>query len=701
MLTSIVLVALVALGGANAQCSVGPAGTNATANVTFSAGCVTERYTGMSAPVTTCNGTNGAAGADGDSVTVVNGATQTCDIIATATQSVAICNGAVGPQGATGAQGPQGLPAPLANVTLVTVGNTSSWQISNGTASLVLANMTSPQGLQGLQGPIGPNGTNGFNGSTGAAGFMGPMPGYLVVAGSVSLCTGGGISTSGFGAVCPTFNTQCSCASKYALSRAGIQQAINDGINICSGASVAQCAAIVSVGGNVVSDGVALQLGSYITLDFNGFTFSAVANSSTQDLITALGGALGSTQALTATAASSNTTIQVASTTGYLVGDVVVLTGGTLNGVTPGGTHSNRAAQQTNIVTAVNAATGTITLRHPLAWDFMTSLSATIQRVAGPLVYGGLRNVILNANGNTGAFTRLLVIERVQYFRMERVTITGTLANSFTGSVAYPSIDYFYAIAGIQVSVAADSAFLKTAAKSFTTGSNTVRDVAFMGLTSSTVRVLRSELSGGAGPAILFSVYSVVDTVMVQQAAQSNFKIDTCAYCQFSGIISNAAGNATAAAGLGFGFGSHHNTVKGAITIGNQYAGITFQGDLDAYNNIRGFKSIFNKNQTVVFGTTTAGAQGNSLSGHIDMQPGGVPMFVFDSNSLEQVNNVNGHILFSVSGQTPAASDFVGNRQVIFSVGTSGATDNQLRAYLKGTDGVPRWQHVTYPATLA
>jgi hypothetical protein len=693
---------LLVVVAANAQCTSGPPGADATAVVTFDPAtqCVTELYTGMSSAVQTCNGSLGATGQDGATIEQDIGVTQLCDVITAGSSKVALCNGEDGPQGFTGLQGIQGPPAPPPNITrILNADNTTSWIASNGTSSVVLRNMTAPRGIQGIQGITGNNGTDGFNGTQGPAGYMGPMPGYLVVAGAVSLCTGGGITTQGFGAICPTFGSQCSCASRYALSRAGIQQAINDGMNTCS-AGATQCSAIVTVGGNVVSDGVALVLGSYITLDFNGFTFSAVANASSQDVISATGGALGSSQALTATAAAGNTSVQVASTSGYAVGDMVVLSGGTLNGLAPGSGNTNRAATQTTVVTAVNSATGLITVRDALAWDFMTSLSATIQRVASPLVYGAIRNVIINANGNTGSLTRLLVVERVQYFRLERVVVTGTLSNAFAGSPTLPD-DYVHAVAGIQVWYAVDSHFGKLQAKSLVTGSVTARDIALMGLAGSTVRILRSEYSGGPGPAILFSTYTAVSSVFVQSSLSVNFRIGTCAYCAFSGIASTAAGNTTTGMGLAFGFGSHHNTVSGVITTGNQYAGITFQGTLDSYNQIRGFQSLNNRNQSVVFGTANAGAQGNHLSGAIDMAPGGVPMYVFDSNSLEHVNNPNGHILFSVSGQTPTAADFVGNRQMIATVASSLGTDNQLLVNVKGTDGTVRRQSVTSPTNLS
>lgn len=688
-----------------AACTTGLPGYDASADVTFDGhGCVTEKYTGMPAAVTTCNGTNGHAGANGASIDVQVGVTQVCDVIHTTSSSTAICDGPTGPRGATGGQGPDGPAATPANITrsINAVTNATQWFISNATTRFEIKNMTAPQGLTGAQGPNGTQGPPGLNGTQGVPGFQGPTPGYIVVNGGVALCTGGGNSPTGYGSICPTFNTTCSCATRYALTRAGIQQAINDASNLCTGTTfggsqIFVCTAVVLVGGNVVSDGVALQLASYVTLDFNGNTFSAVGNSSSQDLVQAIGGPLGTAQLLLATMAQFNTSAVVASTSPFTVGSVVVIQGGTINGITSG---TNRLGQQTNIVTAINSATNTLTFRYPAAYDFLTSLGASIVPVTNPLVNGGIRNAIFNAGGNTGTLTRLCVVENVQNFVMNNVVVTGALAATMGPSVTLPA-DYTFMAAGIWVSVALDSTFKRISALSFSGGSTSVRDIALSGLAGSSIQTLRSQLSGGPGPAMMFSTFSTVRAVHVQQPTGSGFKIETTAFCQFTSIICNAARTNGTATGVGFFFGSHHNNVKSVVSVANAWSGMAFQGDADSFNVIRGFHTLNNNNQSIVFGSASAGAVGNALTGNFDAPPSSVAPKPFDRNFVEFINGANGHIVQSVSHTIPTTADFIGGRQAIIYIQDNGPNiDDQLYVAVQGADGVLRKQIIHFGNTL-
>jgi len=507
----------------------------------------------------------------------------------------------------------------------------------------------------------------------------------LVVGNTVQLCTGGGSGT-GYGAICPVFNQSCGCSAPYPLTRAGIQAAITAGTAACSGSNcnVQSQTMIVIVGGNVVSDGVPLTIPNYITLDMNGNSFSMPNTTASFDMITVLGTQSSTAVPLLSSMVMGNLSLYItpAQAATFVAGQMVLLSGGTWQGVTPGGAHTNRVAQQTAILSAVNSAAGILTLRDPAAYDFLTSLGATITLVT-PVIGAGIRNAKLVANKNLGALSRLLVVENVQYFAMDNVQVSGQLVNSMPGTATLDN-DHQYRVGGVWVSVAADSTFNRVSSVAFSGADSNVRDISFSGLTSSSVSNIRSARSGGPGPSVMFSVWSRIRTVLVSTPTNVGFRLGTVAYCQVSGVVSTGALAASNGVGFSFGFGSHHNTAKGIVVSGNGYAGITYMGDLDSYNLIEGFSAYTNANQSVVFGTGSNGAVGNALYGGLDTGP--IAGFVgnpFDYNVLHHVTNPNGHYIQSVSGKVPAATtDLAVNMQLAWQIHQAAGADDTLNAYV-------------------
>lgn len=710
----LVLVVLVAAAAVNAQrCPAGLDGSDATAITTFpQPGCMAQLLSGMSTPVTSCNATAGRDGQPGIVVSVVQGTTQLCDVIQIGATAVPICDGPIGLTGLPGIQGVTGINATLANITVTAVINSTTnatiatvTTISNSTASLVIKNMTAPQGLQGQPGVQGVQGIQGTNGTVGNPGLQGTIPGYIVVGNTVALCTGGGNTNSGYGSICPTFNQTCGCSAAYPLTRAGIQAAINAGFTTCTGSAIT-CTATVIVGGSVVSDGIPLTIPEFITLDFNGNTFFMAPNASSYDLISVVGSAPGTAIPLLATLSTGNNTVNIAPSqaAAFVAGQMVVLTGGSLQGINPA-THTNRPAQQTAVVAAVNSAAGTVTLRDGAAYDFMTSLGATIQVVANPVIGASLKNARLNANGNSGVVSRLLVIENVQTFTLDNIQLSGMLTGSMPASATLDS-EHQYRAVGLWVSVAADSLFQRISATGVGGFDTACRDIAFSGLASCTVLNVRSSQSGGAGPAVMFSVWSRFRGFIIKLPQTSGLKIETTAFSQFGSIISVGAQGIMPLTGCGLmlAFGSHHNVIKGVQAFANANMGIGFMGDLDSFNLIEGFSAYNNRNNSIVFGISSAGPVGNALFGGLDGPIYGSSPNFFDTNTLHYVTNPNGHYIQSVSAQTPTASDFIMDGQVLFqisTVGGAGHNDNYLSFYAKALDGILRSGQATGTTLLS
>lgn len=582
--------------------------------------------------------------------------------------------------------------------------------ISNSTASLVLANMTSPRGPVGYDGVQGPTGARGRTGDTGATGMIGLVPGYVIVGSqsTTASMTGGGNNPLGFGGLCPTFNQTCGYAAPYPLTRAGVQAAINYAAlnggcvdpHVCNAFT-----GIVRVGGNVTSDGTTITIPSGITLDFGGNTLFMAASSTSYDLVSSVGTMSGTAIPLKFDALAGNSTLIMtpAQAATFSAGSVALLQGGTIGGAVPGaGGNSNRLAMQTVLIQSVNSVTGVVVTDDTLAYDFLVSLSATITLVTSLITNAGIQNVVLHGNGNTGATSRLLVVENARSFTMDSVAVTGTLPSTMPAGTTQDS-EHQYRVAGIWVSVCVDCAFRNLRSSSFSGADNGVRDIGFSALASSTINLMRSTFCGGPGPAVLFSVYTRVRTVIVTMSSQAAFKVDTSAYCFFSGMILIGAQNTGTGHGLGFSFGSHHNTVQGLVATGNGFSGITFTGTNDGSNLINGFASVNNVNNSVVFGTVNNGATGNALYGFIDTAPGALPGTgnPFDYNVLHHVASPNGHYMQSLSHVVPTAADFVTGRELVFQVDQQGNTpDNLVTAWVLGKDSTLRSVLLTSPSQL-
>jgi hypothetical protein len=479
----------------------------------------------------------------------------------------------------------------------------------------------------------------------------------------------------------------------YPLTRAGIQDAI-DAI-VAAGSGGTALSGTVSIAGPVMSDGIALTIPSYVTVDFNGYSFFAVADATSYDLITSIGSTPSSSSPLLLDGKEGGSLISlsVANANLFLAGDFVYLSGGTSQGVLPGSSSTVRAGQQANVIISVNTVTGNITLRDPLAWDFTVSQGATIARVATPVWSPGVKNVVLNGNGNTGSLTRLLVLEGVRAARIENVLVAGSLGNSMAAGVSLPT-EYQFKVAGIYVSGAVDCSFEHVGSFLFNSSTG-VRDIGLALISTSTVTALRSSGTAGNGPVFIFATYIAATSIMSAGSHGTALQLETSAYLTLTNVRVFTAANTslTDGDGLVFSKGSHNNIVRNLHAIGNAGNGVVFQGDGDNRNQLIGFTSMSNTGLSVAVGTLNAHPVANYFAGNFDKAPKLFGDAQLSANTYVNVASGNGFYSMNLNGDSSnlaLASDFPSWRSLIMQMGTVGGVDTQLLFRVRGSDGSVR-----------
>jgi len=540
-----------------------------------------------------------------------------CAVFSTSKFSTQFCNGTQGIQGQQGPQGPQGLPGlPGPPVAVLAVpGTECSDLIGNGTSRI--CNATN---LAGTPGPTGPQGLQGLQGDQGPMGATGILPRYTVVDGT-----------------------------NYTLSRAGIQQALDAALSAGGG--------IVYVAGSVVSDCTPLVLRSGVVLDFASTTFSLPASSTSCDLIVAPPLTFGTTLTLTANALKAtfgSASVSVSSSTGYQVGDLVLLQGGS-NGGSPS------LAQQMNEV--VGTTSTTILLRNALVMDFLVSNGASISRQsATPLADAGLENVLLNANGNSGTTSRLLGISGFQRLTVKNVHLLGT----WSSPANRPSL--------AEISNGIDSGFTDISLRDTTFPVTGIPVLRFTAIDSS--RFDNIQVRGSSTAGVEFRFCSANTLTSIHSHATSGGGII------FTGSSSNAvdimmATNDATSDGIIFRGGSLGNVIGSVVATGSAGAGISFNGTGDNQNQLIGVMLRGNTLASVRFAT---GATSNNVQGTSDRSVTTGP------NGFYQVAQLNGYAAKNLQTGAPPLAAFSSNN-----LWTPYLVDNQHLSFaVVGSDGVLR-----------
>ncbi len=567
------------------------------------------------------------------------------DAVQTSTQLT--CNGSQGIQGTQGIQGIQGLPP--------TITNLGSGCVSIvGVGTEVICNITGPQGLQGIQGIQGiqgvpPTVTNIGNGCI-----------SIVGTGTQVICNVTGAPT-------PIFFVD---GNIFALTRAGIQLAI-DAANAAGGGKV-------FVKADVTSDGTSLVLKSNVELSFMGRRFKLPPTSSSVNLITTGSSGFIDSLALTANANvyALNITVNVAqlaaATVPYVAGEVIRLFDPVLFRLFV-----------TKIV-SIDFATGSIALADSVVNQMLVSNSAVVAHLPTMPMDFTLRDVIFDANGNSGSASQFLHTDNSGGLRAtySGITLVGQSNTAATGVVLGVVILNHYA-----------STVTDMREDSFKNGiSNRAIYLAWSSHLS--VTNLQSINTGGFGPSFDQCHRCTIRGLHVTGHRSRGFRVDNSAYSSLLGVVITD-GHGTAGSGLIFAFNSHHNIVDGLIAVNNDNYGLSFNGGscgaqvpCDSYNQVFNALILNNRIDGITAGSIIQGtnANYNFVSGTWDVEAADA------TGTLVAVSNNNGFLEQRLGAAHPITADFRQRRSIMWSLQTDAGP---LRATVRGADGVLRVANIT------
>jgi len=556
------------------------------------------------------------------SVPIVDIITPDCSSL---NRQLVVCNGEQGPVGIPGEQGLQGIHGLAA--TILTLHDQFSCSLLPQ-SGLRVCNGSTSIGLPGLQGSQGIKGLPGIRGLPGT-----PPQQRIAVVGN---------------------------GAQYPATRAGLQSAIND-VSARGGGTV-----FVTVQ-RIVSDGTPLFLQNRVMVDFMGGEFAMAPTSDSYFLIEQ--DYHYGYYFLVRDANAGDTVFYIPPWGGilFLPGDLAFT--------------SN---YEVFVVQSVIPSQGAVFVRSPIVQSYTVASGALLKLVVQPLMDAGIRNAVLNGNGNTGPASYLAMMNGMIRFRMEHVTITGTYGNIGGGPSGCIGICFFFF---------ADSLFRDIRSLILSPTSGGERDITLQYQTGTVTYNLHSTRSKGFGPNVATATYAIVSGVITEYQQSRGYRVDQTANSIIHNVITN---NQQTTGGVGIfisAFGSNSNMFRNVIALSNAEEGLGLQGasNTEIFNQINGFVSWGNLVGIAINSGPGFPAAGNffmgSLNDGINSAGGSEPMPNCDWNQLD--GSMGGAEYLHNS--PPLLSDF-------FSPGDSSAwlvvskdgTNTGLVFNVRGTDGILR-----------
>lgn len=461
----------------------------------------------------------------------------------------------------------------------------------------------------------------------------------------------------------------------YPRTRPGVQAAID-----AVGATA--FGGVVFVTGDVTSDGSSLQIKSNVMLDFGGHTYKAPATSTSLDVIALIG-----TEAVPAPLVTdglrgtSFVNVSLADAATFTVGDLVVIT----KGQSPCGLTALTDGNMTNEIVGIDLVIGSLALRAALGHNYNLNVNPAVVRQT-PVTDAGLRNIIVDANDNTGTGTRMVHAYSCQRCNFRNVKLIGT--HSPNNLLLSNSVSGFMARTGM------DNTFAEIISESYSGGTE-CRDISFSQQTSAFISDIRSYGTGGFGPNLARSHHCVWNGLIVQNTLVGRgFRIDTSSDNTFYGLMSSNH-YTDRGSGLFLAFGSHHNTLNGVTLSGAGAGGYCISDSSDCYNIVYGLQVTGCQSYQVLLGTGTSGnvVYGN-IGGNNDtlrVQDLGV------GNIICSLNSGPGTMACTQSTGIPDAGSFPALKML----STSRIDDTHVAVNMRGSDGTVRYASIPISTTGA
>jgi hypothetical protein len=442
----------------------------------------------------------------------------------------------------------------------------------------------------------------------------------------------------------------------FALTRAGVQAALN-AVSTAGGG-------VVRLSGDVTTDGTAISIPIGVELDCQRYSLKMLATSTVYTMLGAPSGSVAGSYPIVANASMGSSVINVgaANSVNFAVGDMVLLAQCTINHI------ASISAGHMHHIVGVNTGTGDITLRNPLAYSCTTNRAITATRVRQALRSSGIRNCVLDSNGNSGVGSVLAVFLNQHRFVMDNVKLTGDMTTAGGGAMA--------------VSGCIDCTFTNLMSESLTLAAGG-RDWSWTACEGCIIDVLRSSSNSGFGPNIAQSHDCVISRVFTMHHLVRGFRVDVSSRIVINAMLSNGH---TGSSGYGFffSFGSHRNILNGLVAVGNGGIGLAYSQTGDDHNQVYGY--LAHTNALTDIGITSP-ATNNFIQGNYEWVDSPTNSDLTLQNHIVRVGGTRGLVT-----ATPQGPPIVATTDLrLYEVTTVRANNTHLIDYYRGSDGNVRF----------